>query len=260
VQQALLQLAARLQALQLQAIQQPNSLQQPAQQQTLQQLALQLQALQLRMSLPAAAPQQAAVAPQTQTFAQQYAPAAAETPSLTPTDVDVRRPARTASSDCGSSGAAMGQAECLMGLDRPAEAAQRYRAVLNAGGSKDRQDAAYGLMLADLRMGLIGDAEAASAAAPQPKARAAEMRIALITQRIHVAYDAGQNAEALIDLDARARMAPEPIDLMMLRGWCYFHLERFEEARRLWEALAATGHDEAITALAVLKAKLQSGK
>ena len=64
--------------------------------------------------------------------------------------------------------------------------------------------------------------------------------------------------EALIDLDARARMAPEPIDLMMLRGWSYFHLFRYVEARRVWEALAATGHDEATTALAVLEARIRA--
>ena len=60
-------------------------------------------------------------------------------------------------------------------------------------------------------------------------------------------------------LDARARIAPEQTDLMILRGWSYYHLLRYEEAVRLFEAVAASGHDEALAALGIVRAALVSG-
>ena len=172
----------------------------------------------------------------------------------------VRQEAPAARADSAAGGAGMAQAWRLMQLDRPAEAAAAFRAVLASGAAKDRQDAAYGLSLANLRLGLTSAAEIAASAAPQTDARVSEISVEIITQRIRAAYDSGNYSDALIGLDARARMAPEQTDLMMLRGWSYYHLLRYEEAARLFEAVAASGHDEALSALGVLEGTLEAGR
>jgi cellulose synthase operon protein C len=170
-----------------------------------------------------------------------------------------RHEAPTARAESAAGGVDMAQAWRLMQLDRPTEAAAAFRAVLTSGDAKDRQDAAYGLSLANLRLGLTSAAEIAASAAPQTDKRISEISVEIITQRIHAAYNSGNYSDALIGLDARARIAPEQTDLMILRGWSYYHLLRYEEAARLFEAIAASGHDEALSALGVVKAALESG-
>lgn len=204
-------------------------------------------------------PQEAAAASRN---AREAAPQAAPSslPSAAGDQVAVRQSAPTARTGCASGGAArMAQAWCLMQLDRPTEAATAFRAVLASGNSKERRDAAYGLSLANLRLGLTAEADIAASAAPQSNTRVGELSLAILTQRIRAAYNAGNYTEALIGLDARARIAPEQIDLMMLRGWSYYHLLRYEEAARLFEAVAASGHDEALSALGVVKTALGVG-
>jgi cellulose synthase operon protein C len=170
-----------------------------------------------------------------------------------------RQAAPAARAECGSGRVGIGQAWCLMQLGRPAAAAAAFRAVLAKGSSKDRQDAAYGLSLADVSLGLTADADIAISAAPQTNARVSEISLAILTQRIRTAYAAGNYADALVGLGARTRFAPETTDLMMLRGWSYFHLLRYEEAAQVFEAVAASGHDEAVLALGVVKGALGGG-
>jgi cellulose synthase operon protein C len=170
-----------------------------------------------------------------------------------------RQEAPAPRAESATGGAGMAQAWRLMQLDRPTEAAAAFHAVLASGAAKDHQDAAYGLSLANLRLGLTSAAEIAASAAPQTDARVSEIGLAILTQRIRAAYNAGNYSDALIGLDARARIAPEQTDLMMLRGWSYYHLLRYEEAVRLFEAVAASGHDEALSALGVVKAALGRG-
>jgi hypothetical protein len=171
----------------------------------------------------------------------------------------VLQAAPAARAESAAGGAGMAQAWRLMQFDRPTEAAAVFRAVLASGNAKDRQDAAYGLSLANLRLGLTTDADIAASAAPQTDARVSEVGLAILTQRIRAAYNASNYSDALIGLDARARIAPEQTDLMMLRGWSYYHLLRYEEAARLFDALAASGHDEALSALGIVKAALGGG-
>jgi cellulose synthase operon protein C len=171
----------------------------------------------------------------------------------------VRQEAPAARAESAAGGAGMAQAWRLMQLDRPTEAAAAFRAILASGAARDRQDAAYGLSLANLRLGLTSAAEIAASAAPQTDKHISEIGVEIITQRIHAAYNSGNYSDALIGLDARARIAPEQTDLMILRGWSYYHLLRYEEAVRLFEAVAASGHDEALAALGIVKAALVSG-
>jgi hypothetical protein len=214
-------------------------------------------ALQGQAQMTEAAPQQGAVsrnarAPVALAARSPSPPAAGERAA-------VRQAAPATRAECASGDAGMAQAWCLMQLDRPTEAAAAFRAVLSSGDAKDRQDAAYGLSLANLRLGLTADADIAASAAPQTDARVSEIGLAILTQRIRAAYNAGNYSDALIGFDARARIAPEETDLMMLRGWSYYHLMRYEEAARLFEAVAASGHDEALSALGVVKAALGAG-
>jgi cellulose synthase operon protein C len=127
---------------------------------------------------------------------------------------------------------------------------------LATGSAKERSDAAYGLSLAYLRLGLTAQADIAASAAPQTDERVSQIRLAVLTQQIQAAYNAGDYSDALIDLDARARLAPEETGMMSLRGWSYFHLQRYEEAERLFEALVASGDQEAVSALDFARAKL----
>jgi hypothetical protein len=53
----------------------------------------------------------------------------------------------------------------------------------------------------------------------------------------------------LISLDERARLRPEQNDLLMLRGWSYFNLGRYEDAEQIFTAVSKTGSSEADQAL-----------
>jgi hypothetical protein len=68
--------------------------------------------------------------------------------------------------------------------------------------------AADGLSPAYLRLGLIADASVASSQAPLSGARVGALSLAILTQRIYDTYHTGRYGEALIGLDARARLAP----------------------------------------------------
>jgi cellulose synthase operon protein C len=201
-------------------------------------------------------------APQQDAAAAGYAPAPAAgappstTMRLTGERAAVRQTALAARAECARGGAETTQGWCLMQLDRPTEAAAAFRALLATGSAKERSDAAYGLSLAYLRLGLTAEADTAASAAPQTDERVSQIRLAILAQRIQAAYNAGDYAGALIDLDARARVAPELTYMMGLRGWSYYHLQRYEEAARLFEALAASGDEDAVSALDLARAKL----
>jgi cellulose synthase operon protein C len=188
------------------------------------------------------------------------APAVGAAPSirmrLTGERAAVRQAAPAARAECARGGAGTTQGWCLMQLDRPTEAAAAFRALLATGSAKERSDAAYGLSLAYLRLGLTAQADIAASAAPKTDERVSQIRLAVLTQQIQAAYNAGDYSDALIDLDARARLAPEEAGMMSLRGWSYFHLQRYEEAERLFEALVASGDQEAVSALDFARAKL----
>jgi cellulose synthase operon protein C len=140
-----------------------------------------------------------------------------------------------------------------MKLDRAAEAVTAFQSGLSRGSARDGQDAAYGLSLAYLRLGLVAQAAAASTQAPMSNTRARDLNTAIMNQRIIADYQAGRFAEALVGLDARARMMPEQNDLLMLRGWSYFQLGRYSEARKVFEAVAATGNSDAVAAIVAVK-------
>ncbi len=157
-----------------------------------------------------------------------------------------------------SAGAALTYAWCLMELNRPAQAVDHFSRALQSQSEATRSDAAYGLSLAYIRLGLASEAAVAAAAAPLTDRRAIELEVSILTERAINAYDLGDYARALDAMDARARYAPERNDLLTLRAWSYFHLKRYGEARRIFAAVAATGYGDAAAGLAATEGVLRS--
>lgn len=155
-----------------------------------------------------------------------------------------------------SAAAALSHGWCLMQLNRPAQAADHFTRALQSGSENTRSDAAYGLSLAYVRLGLADNAAVAAAAAPISDHRAVELEIAILSEKAISAYNIGDYRRALDALDARARFAPERNDLLTLRAWSYFHLRRYRESQRIFEAVAATGYGDAVGGLQAANAAL----
>lgn len=147
---------------------------------------------------------------------------------------------------------ALGRGWCLMDMNRPLEAVSAFEVALRSESAKARQDAAYGQSLAYLRAGLSREAAIAATKAPQNGPRNAELRTALLANQATDSFEAGRYVEALIAMDELARITPERIDLMTLRGYAYFKLGRLGDARRVFEAIAATGSREGVKGLALI--------
>ncbi|MBH0239233.1 tetratricopeptide repeat protein [Methylobrevis albus] len=150
--------------------------------------------------------------------------------------------------------AALTRGWCLMELNRPMEAAAAFAAALRGGSEETRRDAAYGQSLAYLRLGLADQAAVAATQAPQSQQRVGELNAALLAQRATSAFEAGRYVETILALDERSRIVPEQNDLMTLRGYAYMGLRRYGDARRIFEAAAATGHRDAMRGLAAVDA------
>ncbi|ASY59827.1 TPR repeat protein (plasmid) [Sinorhizobium sp. CCBAU 05631] len=146
--------------------------------------------------------------------------------------------------------AALARGWCLMDMNRPLEAVQAFEVALRAPASAVREDAAYGQSLAYLRAGLTSKAAVAATKSPQSRARVAELQTAILADRAIAAFDAGRYRETLIFLDQLRRISTERTDLMVLRGYAYLNLNRFAEAKRIFEAAAATGNRDARRGLA----------
>ncbi|UYN99167.1 MAG: cellulose synthase [Devosia sp.] len=155
-----------------------------------------------------------------------------------------------------SPGGALNHAWCLMGLNRPAQAVDHFARALQSSSERTRSDAAYGQSLAFIRLGLGDEAAVAAAAAPLSQARIVELEIAILTQKATSAYGIGDYARAIDLLNHRARFAPERNDLLTLRAWSYYHLRRFAEAERIFEAVAATGYGDAVSGLEASRSAL----
>ena len=137
---------------------------------------------------------------------------------------------------------------CLMEINRPMEAAKAFDVALS-GDTRTRGEAAYGQSLAYLRMGLTSDAAVSATKARLDTGRSAELQSAILADRALSSFQAKRYREALVYLDQRKRFRPEPTDLMVLRAYSFKNLGYRAEALRLFEALAETGHRDAIRAL-----------
>ena len=151
--------------------------------------------------------------------------------------------------------AALARGWCLMGLNRPIEAAKAFDVGLGSTSAKDREDAAYGQTLAYLRAGLVGDAAVSATKARLGLKRAVEVQTAILSNRATNAFDAGRYRETLLYLDQLSQMQTERTDLMVLRAYAYKNLNRRADALRIFEALAATGNRDSIRALGQIRSE-----
>lgn len=163
---------------------------------------------------------------------------------------------RAASGGCGGSGtgaAALARGWCLLGLKRPAAATEAFDAAQRTGSAQVAQDAAAGKVYAQLQQGLTAEANVSASSAPLAPARRRDITALLLAERFYALYDSKDYNAALLTLEERARYAPETTDLMMLRGWSYFNLRRFDDAGKVFRALyRANGSSQAQAGLAAI--------
>lgn len=183
---------------------------------------------------------------------------ATERPGVAAKPAARRRSCLTSEDPAGlSPQAALNRAWCLMDINRPLEAAAAFDIALRGSGAT-RSDAAYGQSLAYLRAGLNDMAAIASTKAPMSSKRSAEIRTALLEQRALAAFENQRYGETLGLLEERARIAPERVNLLVLRGYAYLKLHRFADAEQVFRAAAATGDREALKGLGALQQARQA--
>ena len=137
---------------------------------------------------------------------------------------------------------ALSRGWCLMNLNRPMEAVEAFGVALNNADPKSREEAAYGQSLAYLRAGLANNAAVAATKASMSHQRAAELQVAILSDRALSAFSGKRYHETLLYLDQRAQLQQERVDLMVLRGYCYLNLKMYDDAERIFTAVAATGN------------------
>ncbi len=148
----------------------------------------------------------------------------------------------TANAELLTPGNALARGWCLMNLNRPMEAVEAFGVALNNSDPKSREEAAYGQSLAYLRAGLANNAAVAATKAPMNHQRAAELQVAILADRALSAFSSKRYQETLLYLDQRAQLQQERVDLMVLRGYCYLNLKMYDDAERIFTAVAATGN------------------
>ena len=120
---------------------------------------------------------------------------------------------------------------CLLGLQRPAEAAAAFKAAEAGGSGRIASDSALGETLSHLRN---GDTEAAVDSASRTSLDA-EKRTALgvqiISQKAYDAYRDGRWQETIDLLRQRTAYARETREFLMLRGWARYKLGDLDGAR-----------------------------
>lgn len=162
---------------------------------------------------------------------------------------------RGGSCGTGTSGAAaLQRGWCLLNLKRPAAAAEAFDAAQRSGNAQIAADAAAGKTYAKIQQGLTGEASAAAASANLPPARRKELQTLLLSERFYAQYDAKDYNGALITLGERARHASESTDLMLMRGWSYFNLGRYDDAAQVFQALyRSNGSPQAMSGLTAIR-------
>lgn len=138
---------------------------------------------------------------------------------------------------------------CLMDMNRPMEAADAFEVALKSSSHNVREDAAYGQSLAYLRLGLTKQAAVAAAKSPQRPERSSELQVAILANRALAAFDSKRYREVIVYLDQRTMLQPEPMDLMVLRGYALLKLGMLQDARRIFQAVAATGNRDGLKGL-----------
>lgn len=82
--------------------------------------------------------------------------------------------------------------------------------------------------------------------------RVEELQTAILADRAIAAFEAERYGEAIPFLDQLGQISSRRQDLTVLRGYAYMNLKRYDKARRIFEALAATGNRDAMQGLAAI--------
>jgi len=143
-----------------------------------------------------------------------------------------------------SADAALALGWCLMEINRPLEAVAAFDQAVRNGSPRTREEAAYGKTLAYLRKDLTSQAAIAAAEAPQTAQRRTELQATILAQRAIAAYREGRYTETILTLGERARIVPEQNDLMLIKGWSYFKLGRYNDATLVFRSVQRTGYSE----------------
>lgn len=160
-----------------------------------------------------------------------------------------------------SADAALTLGWCLMEIDRPLEAVAAFDQAVRNGSPRTREEAAYGKTLAYLRKNLTGQAAVAAAETPQTGPRRTELQATILAQRALAAYRDGRYAETILALGERARIVPEQTDLMVIKGWAYLKLGRFDDAEQIFRAAYRTGSSrDAAAGLNAVRAARNPGR
>lgn len=205
----------------------------------------------------APAPEPAGRAPRRTVGAEPAAPTADH--DEIPPAISARRvaPERPRSGTCGSGtggAAALQRGWCLLDLKRPAAAAAAFDAAQRSGDAGIAADAAAGKAYAKLQQGLTAEASVAAASAALPPARRKELQALLLSERFYAQYDAKDYNGALVTLGERGRYASETTDLMLMRGWSYFNLGRYDDAEQVFRTLyRANGSPQAMSGLTAIR-------
>lgn len=177
---------------------------------------------------------------------------------------DTAAPRTAGSGGCGaatSGAAAVQQGWCLLNLKRPVAAAKAFEAARRSGNPQVAADAAAGLAYAKIQQGLTTEAGAAASSADLPPARRKELSALLLSERFYAQYDNRDFNGALVTLSERARYAPETTDLMLMRGWSYFNLGRFDDASHVFQALYRVNRSsDAMAGLTAIRDKTQRNR
>lgn len=206
------------------------------------------------MPLPAAAPEPARrEGPRLPASVARAASAPVEVEDEPMRSAAAAAPRRAASGGGGAGAAALARGWRLLDLKRPAAAIKAFDLAQRTGSAQVAGDAAAGKVYAQLQQGLTAEANVSAASAPIAPARRRELTALLLSERFYALYDAKNYNAALLVLGERARYASETTDLMMSRGWAYFNLGRYDDARKVFRALhRANGSPQAQAGLTAI--------
>lgn len=128
----------------------------------------------------------------------------------------------------------------LYRLGRTAEAVQAFRAA-QGGDDEVASDAAYGLTLAQLDLGLTEDARQTAGALNLEAGQQAELDRTLLQQQANDAYRRGEYERTLALITAVRRADPGDQSLAVIEGWSHYNLGNYDRAEAIFERLVSAG-------------------
>jgi tetratricopeptide (TPR) repeat protein len=139
--------------------------------------------------------------------------------------------------------------------------AQAFEAARRSGNAQVASDAAAGLAYAKMQQGLTTEATVSAGATNLPPARRNELSALLLSEQFYAQYNAKDFTGALITLSARRRHAPETTDPMLMRGWAYYNLGRYDDAGRIFETLYKVNKSaDALSGLSAIRDIIQRNR